>query len=471
MALVLAAPAHAQTQAPETRGWHVTSNGTDRYVQMDGRLPSGVTCQTGRPVIEWGDAPDDLRRTDHADSSERCWSGDFHGRAYDYEVWGGTTYWYRAARWGCSGCHGETKSFLSPDQTPYVEEGWASEVDAGAATFRGAIADGGALTTWRVRYGVAGGPLDRVTPTRSLAGDGGPPQDVAEPVTGLQPATTYEFRFEATNSVGDTIGPSYTVTTSSAKPTVQVLDPIEITDRGARFRAMIDANGRSTHWGYCLGVTLLECWGGYGPIPASFEPRLVELIYSGLEPATTYSMTFTAENDLGAAPDANVVTFTTLKDPPPPKSDTPPSGGAASPPPVVPVSPDGKVVPPAPAQPFRAALGDAPAATLATTVARAVEGRQVAALLARRGLRVSGVAVPAAGRLTVTLRPMKGATVLARGAATARRAGRVALRLRSTAAGRRALRGRRSARLRLTVGFASAQGARRTRTTSVSLGR
>lgn len=118
----------AQSQAPETLGWYVTTNGSDRYVKLEGRLPSGVTCQAGRPVIEWGEAPADLRRTDHADSSERCWSGDFHGRAYDWEVWGATTYWYRAARFGCS-CPGATKSFVSPDQTPYVEEGWASEVD------------------------------------------------------------------------------------------------------------------------------------------------------------------------------------------------------------------------------------------------------------------------------------------------------------------------------------------------------
>jgi hypothetical protein len=434
--LGLALPAAATAQAPETMGWHVTTNGADRYVQLDGRLPNGVTCANGRPAIRWGLEPGTEGRTDYADSSETCWAGDFHGRAYDWDVWGGTTYWYRAVRIDC--CEGQTKTFVTPDQTPWVEEGWASEVDDGAATFRTSMADGGAQTTWRVRYGVKGEPLDRVTPTRSLAGDGGPPEDVAEPVAGLQPGTVYEFRFEATNSVGETIGPSYTLTTSSSRPSVLTLDPQDVTGYSARFRAMVDANGRPTQWGYCLQI---EPWppdcSSNSTVAASFDPVLVDVNYSGLAAGYTYKHWFTAENDLGQAPPSNVVTFVAE---PRPASASPaspaPSASVGNPPPLVPVSPGGKVVPPTTNQPFRANADSVAPAALATAVARAVGAGSLRALRSRSGLRLRGVKL--AGRV-VTLR--SGARVIARG--------RTVLRL--TARGRQWLRGRRSARLKVVV--------------------
>jgi arylsulfotransferase ASST len=68
-----------------------------------------------------------------------------------------------------------------------------------------------------VRYGVAGGPLDSLTPAVPVAGD-----SVGLPVFGLLPATTYQVRGVAWASEGEVEGPALSLATGPLPPDLPV---------------------------------------------------------------------------------------------------------------------------------------------------------------------------------------------------------------------------------------------------------
>jgi hypothetical protein len=398
------------------------------------------------------------------------------------DLWPGTPHHFRATFQRAGTTHyAETRSFRTAEDVPLVVRPAVSEVEATSATFRAEIQDGGRLTTWRVLYGPADATtLTNVTPTRSIAGDGGEPEEVVAFVDDLEPGVEYAYVVEATNAHGtdDAEGLPFT-TPGVTVPDVTTLTPVEVTATSALLRGTIDQNGRTVGWQFLWGPTS-SSHAFETPIETlSASDGLVDVSVriTGLSPGTSYHYLLLAANDLYEEDVGADVSFTTL-----PARATTTDGGASgsedSGAPLVPVSPGGKVVPPSAKQPLRATAEEdaAPIDVLAGVVARGVSGRSVGAL--RRGLAVRRVPVPAAGRLEAVLRPAAGtralaarAPVIARAVRRTTRAGATDLRLRVTRAGRAWLRGRRTARLRLTVSFAPARGARTSRTVPLTLGR
>jgi hypothetical protein len=136
-------------------------------------------------------------------------------------------------------------------------------------------------------------------------------------VSGLQPATTYEYRLAAINDVGEH-APSNSIArfTTLAAPEVRAesLSVSDVTSTGAVVAGAVDPDGQSAIYTFELGVdegagtqyaTVTSGATGAGTV---FEPESVAL--TGLMPATTYAYRIAIHSGYGTAYGAPM-TFTT----------------------------------------------------------------------------------------------------------------------------------------------------------------
>jgi hypothetical protein len=130
----------------------------------------------------------------------------------------GTLYHFRLVAKNSNGTvNGADKSFetLSP---PVIKEEWAQSVGRTEATLIAKINPKGFATTYHLEYGTSAA-YGQASEERSVGSDTAD-HTVAETLAGLQPGTTYHYRFVATNSIGTTQAPDRTFTTYA----VPVLD-------------------------------------------------------------------------------------------------------------------------------------------------------------------------------------------------------------------------------------------------------
>jgi len=136
-------------------------------------------------------------------------------------------------------------------------------------------------------------------------------QDYSNPVTGLNPATTYHYRAAGTTLSGWGYGQDMSFTTGTPPPAVVTLGATSITHGTATLNGTVNPNGASSTVYFQWGATT-----NYGSITTQTGVNAAESFtanLTGLPPNTTYHYRITALNSGGTSygTDTN---FTTLGD-------------------------------------------------------------------------------------------------------------------------------------------------------------
>jgi hypothetical protein len=134
---------------------------------------------------------------------------------YDREaVFPNTAYWVRLVATNEDGTtQGNVVQFKTPPRAPEVDTGGATNVTEASASLHGEVnSEWSGATTYHFEYGPTtayGSQTPSFSFPDGIAG-------IAQPITGLQPATTYHYRLEATNLGGTTYGADAEFTTQGA---------------------------------------------------------------------------------------------------------------------------------------------------------------------------------------------------------------------------------------------------------------
>jgi hypothetical protein len=139
-------------------------------------------------------------------------------------------------------------------------------------------------------------------------------------LTGLEPATTYHYRFVATNTSGETKDADGELTTVTLQvPAVDGESVSGLTSTDATLEAQVNPNYQETTYAFEYAtnpaLTGATSVAGASPLPAEFgdQPASVDM-GGGLQPRTTYYYRAVAMNATGPR-DGNVGSFTTLSAP------------------------------------------------------------------------------------------------------------------------------------------------------------
>src|SRR5690606_2894196 len=114
-----------------------------------------------------------------------------------------------------------------PTAAPTVTTGSAVVLDAETVLARGQVNARGGSTLVHIEYGLTTA-YGSVTPAQGI-GNGESAVEVAIPLAGLRPGTTYHFRVVAANSLGTTPGADATFTTAFPPP-LAVTDEAALVD-------------------------------------------------------------------------------------------------------------------------------------------------------------------------------------------------------------------------------------------------
>ena len=126
----------------------------------------------------------------------------------------GLTYHYRITATNVTGtATGEDETLRTLPTAPVVQTEAATAVTQTSVTLNAAVnPDGGELSACDFEYGPDAG-YGHTVPCASLPGAGEGPTAVTATLTGLTPATTYQYRVVATNAGGQSFGEAATLTT------------------------------------------------------------------------------------------------------------------------------------------------------------------------------------------------------------------------------------------------------------------
>jgi len=185
--------------------------------------------------------------------------------------------------------------------SPTVTTGAASAISPTAQTLAGTVNPNGSQTAYVFEYGPSLSFGQITTPDG--AGSGTAATAVAQPLSGLAPATTYYFRLVATNLAGTSFGAVASFTTSSGgAPVVTTGAASGVTAVGGTLSATIDAEGQPTAFTFEYGTST-----AFGSITATdlaspvAGPQTVTLPIGGLLAGTTYLYRVVASNPGGTS--------------------------------------------------------------------------------------------------------------------------------------------------------------------------
>jgi hypothetical protein len=180
---------------------------------------------------------------------------------------------------------------------PTVTTGAATSIRPTSAVVSGTVNPSGIATTWYFEYG-PNTTFVSSTPVKS-AGSGTVAVSFSQSLTGLAPATSYDFRIVGENSAGTTFGGSGSFNTSVA-PVVVTGAATSIRPSSAVVSGTVNPNGIATTWYFEYGpnTTFVSSTpvksAGSGTVAVSFSQSL-----TGLAPATSYDFRIVGKNSAG----------------------------------------------------------------------------------------------------------------------------------------------------------------------------
>jgi phosphodiesterase/alkaline phosphatase D-like protein len=130
-------------------------------------------------------------------------------------------YWYRVRAHHANGSSAWSNAATAKTNAvaPVVATSAAGSIGETTATLNGTVNPQGATTTYRFEYGIAPAFDQRAPATNASGGAGRSNAPATAALTGLRPATTYQYRLSATNSAGTTTSTpvgTFTTTTPGA---------------------------------------------------------------------------------------------------------------------------------------------------------------------------------------------------------------------------------------------------------------
>jgi lysophospholipase L1-like esterase len=213
----------------------------------------------------------------------------------------GTTYHYRIAASNGSGTTRGSVSSFTPGAAPTATTLSATSVGATGATLNGNVTPNGLATTVWFEWGTDPSMTAfSSTPTQS-AGSGTTSQSIHEILSGLDGEATYYFRVVAINSTGDSIGETFSFTTSAPAllPTVSTDAATSITISSADLNGVVNPNGTATNAWFEYGTDPLlstrETTSSQ-PVGSGFTGLPFTVSVSGLVSNETYYFRAVASN-------------------------------------------------------------------------------------------------------------------------------------------------------------------------------
>jgi DNA-binding beta-propeller fold protein YncE len=205
---------------------------------------------------------------------------------------------------------GEDITFVTPPAPPSIDRQLLIVLTQRTASMTALINPNNEDTTYHLEYGptTAYGTTLASRDIGSAYGD----VNVAGSLAALQPASTYHYRFVATNATGTTYGTDQTLTTSPpALPVVQARGASEVSQSGVSLSGTVDPGGVQTFYEFDLGADTsygIRVFGnaGFGAVPVT-----VTVALRNLAAGTTYHYRLVANNAYGTTYGQDE-TFTTL---------------------------------------------------------------------------------------------------------------------------------------------------------------
>jgi MYXO-CTERM domain-containing protein len=236
----------------------------------------------------------------------------------------GTTYYFCAIGQNSVGTSfGAVLTFVTT-AAPTVATLAATPVTATTATLNGSVNPNGYSTTGWFRYatvdpGACDNVFGTITGTTAL-GAGLTPVALAQPLTGLTPATTYYFCAIAQSSIGTSLGAVLSFTTPAAPPSVTTQAASSILDVSATLNASVNPNGSpTTGWFRYSTVNPGTCNDTFGTraptsggtaLGGASSPVAESQGITGLTAGTTYYFCALASSAIGNSV-GSVLSFTT----------------------------------------------------------------------------------------------------------------------------------------------------------------
>jgi plastocyanin len=180
---------------------------------------------------------------------------------------------------------------------PVVSTGSASALSDTGATLNGSVNPSGQATTYYFNWGTT--PAYGEETEHKSAGEGQTSLSKAEPITGLQPGTTYHFQIVASNASGTVSGADHMFTTTGP-PTPTTGTASAVGGTRATLAGSVNPGGHETTYFFEYGKT-----AAYGSTTAELNAGSgtgtvnVSVPLSGLSPETEYHFKLVAKNSAG----------------------------------------------------------------------------------------------------------------------------------------------------------------------------
>lgn len=246
----------------------------------------------------------------------------------------GGTYHYRIVASNAGGTvRGSDVSFQatatggeSPSAAPVATTGVVSGVSSTGVTIAGTVNPNGGTTLAQVEYGLTASYGSVSTPEQNV-GNGTLAANVALPLSGLKPLTTYHYRVIASNSVGSGHGEDATFTTDGIPPEVHTLAATNVASTSATLNAQVTANtgAASVLFFYGTSASVLDQVAAVpSSVDASGAAQNVSVILpkGTLAKSATYFFRAIALSGAGTTTATEVLSFTTQNAPPVALDDT-----------------------------------------------------------------------------------------------------------------------------------------------------
>jgi phosphodiesterase/alkaline phosphatase D-like protein len=190
-----------------------------------------------------------------------------------------STYHYRLVATNSNGTNIGVDRTITPHNVPFLRTMPASSVERTCATFNGAYEGNGEDTEYNFEWGTTASYGNTAFDSPEDAGSGTGPQQESFQLCGLQPATTYHFRFTAKNGIGPSTGKDASFTTGQAVIGIGTDPATEIGGVSGTINGHWTGDGSATsyyfEWGFSKNyehtTPVIDAGTGTGPESGSAE--------------------------------------------------------------------------------------------------------------------------------------------------------------------------------------------------------